>query len=250
MESLIPAKADITDIPVWLRAGWRVFRSAWKPSAAYASIFALLGFIQFYWVIQTGLTPLVVALSGGFMLIGPALLGGFFNMADQLEQRAPARLSCFFQGFRRSPPGLWVVAVIEMFLFLIWLTDAGVAYGIYFGLTPNMNLPAFLAGLAGEGNTWAYLIFTGVVGATLAMIIYATSALSVPLLYYRRANLTVAVGASVRAVFGNFPAMMAWGLLLATAMFGILLLALPLFPVAFPVLAYASRAAYRHIFPL
>ncbi|MDP2829076.1 MAG: DUF2189 domain-containing protein [Sulfuricellaceae bacterium] len=250
MEPLTPSKATLSDTFCWLHTGWLTFMSAWKHSAAYAAIFAFLGFAQFYWVIQSGLTPLVVALSGGFMLIGPALLCGFFNMADQLEQQAPARLSYFFQGFRRSPPGLWVIAVIEMFLFLIWLTDAGVAYGIYFGLTPNMNLPAFLAGLAGEGNTWPYLIFTGVVGTILAMIIYATSALAVPLLYYRRTNLTGAVGASVRAVFGNFPAMMAWGLLLSVAMFGTLLLALPLFPVVFPVLAYASRAVYRHIFPL
>lgn len=249
MNSLVPNEIRLTSLPCWLHAGWRIFLQAKGLSAAYASIFAALGFVQFFVVVSAGLSPLVVALAGGFMLLGPALLCGFFNVADLLERKEAVRLGEFFAGFRLAPPALWVVALIEMFLFLIWLTDAGVVYGLYFGITPDMGLDAFIAGLAGEGETRPFLFFSGLMWLVLAFIIYATSAFAVPLLFYRRANLAGAVSASVRAVFTNFPAMLAWGVLLSVAMFVAMLLFLPLFPLVFPVLAYASRQAYREVFP-
>jgi len=249
VNALVPNEIRLPSLPCWLHAGWRIFLQAKGLSAAYAGIFAALGFVQFFAAVSAGLSPLVVALAGGFMLLGPALLCGFFNVADLLERKEAVRLGAFFAGFRLAPPALWVVALIEMFLFLIWLTDAGVVYGLYFGITPDMGLDAFIAGLAGEGETLPFLFFSGLMWLVLAFIIYATSAFAVPLLFYRRANLAGAVSASVRAVFTNFPAMLAWGVLLSVAMFVAMLLFLPLFPLVFPVLAYASRQAYREVFP-
>lgn len=249
MSSLIPHRVHLRDLPDWLRAGWRIFLQAKGLSAAYAGIFAVLGLVQFIVVMNAGLAPLMVPLAGGFMLIGPALLCGFFNVSDRIAAGEPVRLSDFLAGFRRAPPALWVVALVEMFIFLIWLTDAGVVYGLYFGITPDMGLAEFAAGLAGEGQTLSFLFFSSLMWLVLAFIIYATSAFAVPLLFYRRTNLAGAVSASVKAVFTNWVALLAWGLLLCAVMFAAMLLFLPLFPVAFPVLAYASGQAYREIFP-
>lgn len=249
MNTLVPDKIRLARLPIWLQAGWRVFLQARGLSAAYAGIFTLLGVAQFFALERAGLSPLAVAVAGGFMLLGPALLCGFFNVSDLLERGGQVRLQDFFAGFLLAPPALWVVALVEMFLFLIWVTDAGVVYGLYFGTAKNIGLPEFLAGLAGEGDTWSYLFFSGLMGTLLASIIYATSAFAVPLLFYRRTNLAGAVSASVRAVFFSFPAMLAWAMTLSVAMFAAMLLLLPLFPVVFPVLAYASRQAYRDVFP-
>lgn len=249
MNILAPNKIRLASLPRWLWAGWRMFLQAKGLSAAYAGIFAVLGFMQFFVLVRTGLSPLVVALAGGFMLLGPALLSSFFNVSDHLERGGRVRLQHFLAGFRRAPPALWVVGLIEMFLFLIWLTDAGVVYSLYFGVANNMGLVEFFAGLAGEGDTWPYLFFSGLMGMLLTFIIYTTSVFAVPLLFYRRANLVRAVSASVRAVFSNFPVMLAWGVILSVAMFAAMLFLLPLFPVVFPVLAYASRQAYCDVFP-
>ena len=249
MTQLAPKKVGLSSLPNWLRAGWRDFLRAKGCSAAYSAIFALLGLAQFFVVVTTGFSPLMVALAGGFMLLGPALLCGFFHVSDRLEQGQPVHMLNFFTGFQLAQPALWVIALLEMFLFLVWLTDAGVVYGLYFGMTSQMGLPEFLAGLQGQGNTWPYLFFSGLMGTVLAFIIYATSAFSVPLLFYRRANLVNSVSASVRAVFTNFLTMLAWGVILSVAMFTAMLLLLPLFPLVFPVLAYASKEAYREVFP-
>lgn len=217
--------------------------------AIYAGIFALLGLFQFAGVVSAGLAPLMVPLAGGFMLIGPALLCGFFYVSGHAAAKKPVRLADFFAGFRLAPPALWVIALVEMFVFLIWLTDAGIVYGLYFGITPDMGLAEFAAGLAGEGDTLPFLFFSGLMWLLLAFIIFATSAFAVPLLFYRRANLAGAVSASVKAVFSSFLPMLAWGVLLSVAMLAAILLFLPLFPVVFPVLAYASVQAYSEVFP-
>lgn len=85
-------------------------------------------------------------------------------------------------------------------------------------------------------------------GAVLAFIIFAISAFSVPLLCARRAGLVRAVSASVRAVFANFGVVMVWAVLISTLTIGSILV-LPLFLVVFPLLAYASDAIYRQVFP-
>lgn len=85
-------------------------------------------------------------------------------------------------------------------------------------------------------------------GAALALIIFAISAFSVPLLYYRRAELVQAIVLSVRVVFGNFVPCIAWAFILSGAIISSILL-LPLFLLAFPVLAYASHALYHETFP-
>lgn len=84
-------------------------------------------------------------------------------------------------------------------------------------------------------------------GAALAFIIFAVTTFSVPLLHYRRTQLIEAVMISVKTVFTNFPAAMAWGILVAATMIASVLL-LPLFLVTFPILAYASHALYLELF--
>ena len=78
-------------------------------------------------------------------------------------------------------------------------------------------------------------------------MIFAISAFAVPLIFCRRLDLAKAVGASVRAVFGNFGVMIAWGVILTVGIAGTILLFMPLFVVVFPVLAYASERAYRDV---
>ena len=85
-------------------------------------------------------------------------------------------------------------------------------------------------------------------GAVPAFIIFCVSAFSVPLLYQGRADLVGSISVSVRATLGNFVLSLLWGVLLTSVIVGSVVL-LPLLLVSLPVLAYASYALYRNIFP-
>lgn len=224
-----------------------MFRQTQNASMAYAGIFAVIGAILLIGAVKLDIAPMAYPLAGGFMLVGPAFLAGFFHVASLRAQQKPVRFADFFRGFRHGPAALWVISVVCAFLFLVWLTDAAIVYSLYFGTAPILGSLELIAGL-GEGSKLAsFILFSSLTGSVLALMIFAISAFAVPLIFSRRVELAKAVGLSVRAVFGNLGVMVAWGIILTVCIVGTILLFMPLFVVVFPVLAYASERAYRDI---
>jgi len=240
-------KVSFSDIPNWIAHGWRMFRQTRNASMAYAGIFAVIGAILIVSAVALNLAPMAFPLAGGFMLVGPVFLSGFFHVAALHAQQKPAHFTDFFLGFRQSPASLWAISLICAFLFLIWLTDAAIVYSLYFGTAPILESLKLIAWLGENGKLLSFTLFCSLSGSVLAFMIFAISAFSVPLIFCRRIALTNAVGASVRAIFGNFGVMIVWGSVLATVLGSTILLFMPLFVVAFPVLAYASEQAYRDV---
>lgn len=230
-----------------LVCGWHTFRAIPGPSMAYATLFALIGLALLAAVGRFGISPMALPFAGGFMLVGPALLTGFFRLSVMRAGGRQPSLMAAFAAFAHAPAGLWLVALVCAFLFLIWITDAAVLYTVMIG---REHLPYDLPWVIRlQRQVLVFELWGALMGSVLAFIILAISAFSVPLLHEGRASLIQAVHASVRAVFGNFIACIAWGLVLtATTLLAILLL--PLLIVVLPVLAYASFALYRKVFPL
>jgi uncharacterized membrane protein len=179
------------------------------------------------------------------MLVGPALLCGYFELARRVDDGEPPHWSMLWRGFVNSPPGLWALGLLSAFLLMVWLTDAAIIYSLYFGREPIYLDWGVLSDPEMRDTLWIYFIFSTLVGSVLALIVFAITAFSVPLLYFHRLPLTVTIGRSVRIVFANLVTMVSWGVLLTVAIVGAILLFMPAFVVVFPVLAFASAAAYR-----
>lgn len=226
-----------------LGLGWRHFRGNRLTSIAYALPFAGIGLLLWLIIGQLQATPMALAASGGFMLVGPILLGGYFELADRIIRNEPVRLRHALVAYRQAPPGLWAIGAVCTLFYLIWITDAATLYGFMVGGSPG-GVATFLAP---GSNVRSFAFWSSLMGAALAFIIFAVTTFSVPLLHYRRAQLIEAVMISVKTVFTNFPAAMAWGILVAATMIASVLL-LPLFLVTFPILAYASHALYLELF--
>lgn len=240
-------KFSVVDIFECLKQGWRTFRCIPVPSMAYALIFTGTGFVLLAAVHHYGLAPMALPLVGGFMLIGPVILSGFFKLADQHHAQSQVRLSAALLALVHAPTSVWVIALFCSFLFLIWITDAATLYSFMIG---GEHLPYQLPWqVTVPENVLLFELFGSLMGAVLAFAILAVSAFSVPLLYQNRAKLTVAVGMSVKAIFSNFLTSICWGLLLTLLTF-ISILLLPLLTVTLPVLAYASYELYKKVFPV
>lgn len=243
---LAPRKFSILDIADALRTGWYVFRSMPATSMAYATLFVLIGLVLLMALGRFGISPMALPFAGGFMLVGPALLTGFFRLSAIRAEAGDPRLMDAITALVRAPAGLWLLALICSFLFLIWITDAAVLYVVMIGVE---HLPYDLSWFVErQDDLVAFELWAAVMGSALALIIFAVSAFSVPLLHEGRANPVAAVHASVRAVFGSLVGSVAWGLVLTGAT--VLAIALlPLLTVVLPVLSYASLALYRKVFP-
>ena len=241
-----PQRIGFEDIVEALRFGRAHFLAMPRSSIVYAGVFMLLGLVLLLAIGALGLSPLVLPFAGGFMLLGPVLLAGYFELALRYEQGRQISPAEAFRAFSRAPPELWMVALICAFLFLIWLTDAGVLYSFTLGGTHFGYDLAWLSEFGGD--VLRFELWGSLMGAGLAYMIFVISAFSVPLVYERRTGMVEGIAASARAVLGNFTVCLGWGLVLGVVVMGSILL-LPLLLVTLPVMAYASFHLYRRVFP-
>ena len=241
---LAPAPLALADVGASVRFGLSQFRTLPLLSVGFSALFVAIGLLMFAALEFGQIAPMSLSLAGGFMLVGPILLAGFFSVSDKIRTGRHASFGDIWDGFRRMPRGGWVVSFVCGLLFLIWVTDAGILYGFMVGREPF----GFLRLLRIEGIVVNYAAYSAIMGGILAFILFTVSAFSIPLIYDGRAQLVSGVVASVRAVFGRFGVMMCWALLLA----GVIILStllLPLLLVTLPVMAYASRELYFRTFP-
>jgi uncharacterized membrane protein len=231
-------------LPRALAKGWDMFAHTRPVSVTYAMIFALIGLFILTGIVKASFAPMIFPLAGGFMLVGPLLLSGFFALSDRIRSGQSCSLAVVADGYMKTSSEMMIVSAVCTLLFIIWVTNAGTLYGLIVGRTP-ITLQLLIEP---TNNVIYFLFLSSLIGILLAFIIFAISAFSIPLLYYRRAGLVQAVQLSVSAVFANFTYSMLWALTLAvTIIFSIIVF--PLFLLSFPVLAFASHALYRELFP-
>jgi uncharacterized membrane protein len=228
-----------------LTEGWRTANAARGISIGYASVFTFIGLAILGGLLAKGFTPFVIAAAGGFMLIGPIILGGFFGIAGAVDAGRKAGLADLLSGFGHADKSVWVIAMVCALLFLIFVTDAAILYSYMIGTAP-VWLTDILPATPGFVS---FLLWGAVTGFVVAFLLFAVSAFSVPLLCDRRSTLVQAVTLSVRIVFSHFIPAMVWAALLATLIISSILL-LPLLPLTLPWLAYASRALYLKVLPV
>ncbi len=230
-----PCRELSLDAPLrWLACGWWDFRQALVPSLILGALLTLLSAAITWGTWAYGTLALYLGLATGFVFVGPVLAVGFYVMSRQLESGKPLSLrACWREALRRLRD-LLVVGAVLLVVLLVWARAASMVY-VFF---PSET-----------GQDWEALVpFLGVgssVGALFAAIVFAVSALSLPMLTDRKADSITAVITSVNAVLRNKGAMLVWGTLIvafvvlgfATALLG--------FVVLLPVIGHASWHAYR-----
>jgi uncharacterized membrane protein len=240
----VVGRLTLDSLPNALHRGWQMFLQTRPVSVSYAMIFALIGLVILVGIERASYAPLIFPLAGGFLLIGPILLSGYFALAERVERGEDCRFADVFRGFSRVSRDMLGLAFACTLLFMIWVTDTATLYGFIVGRTPAPLLTLF----SPAENVISFLLWSSLLGAVLALIIFAISAFSVPLLYYRRARLVGAIYLSVTAVLANPLPCLLWAVILSATII-VSILILPLFLVTFPVLTFAGHALYRELFP-
>lgn len=241
---LEPQSLTLADIATWMRQGVAIQRRLAVPSALYAGALAWLAVLMFLAAWLAGAVPMVYALVSGFLLVGSIASSGLMLLALMLERGEPLSLKAMLRRWS-AIPGLFALLGFSLFLWLIWVTDAGILYGLYFRQAelPFMPMFGFSEPLA------AFLLFSGLMGAVPAIIMLAVATFAVPLVLEARCSLPRAVGLSVRALRINLLVLFFWAACVALLV-ALSLCLLPLFLWLFPVLCFASFVCYRQVFPL
>lgn len=227
-----------------LQRGWSLFVQTRQLSVSYAMVFAVIGVLILVSIVRASFAPLIVPVTGSLLMLGAVLLTGYFAIADRVRQGQPARIGDVLGAYSRASSGMLAIAALSTLLFIVWVVDVATLYGFVVGRVPQQ----FLRYLGAAEPSSGFVLWSSVLAAILPLVIFAVSAFSVPLLYYRRVPAMQALRASVSAVSRNLVVSLLWALILAFSIVASIVI-FPLILLTFPVMAFASHALYRELFP-
>lgn len=227
----------------WLVLGWQDFRRAAWPSGFHGLVVATGGVLVLALAIQfTALLPGAVS---GFVLVGPILATGLYDISRRLATGQTPRLDHVFRAWRKGTRPLIWLGVLLMIAGTLWVMVSLVLFGL-FVKAPIDNLYAFVRYAVQQQGDLLFGLWL-LLGALGSALVFAATAVSVPLLLDRETDLRSAILTSIRAVGDNPGPMALWAVLimlatalsLATAMLG--------FIFAVPVIGHATWHAYRDL---
>lgn len=224
----------------WLVLGWRDFRQAPLIGLFYGACFVLMGWLLLACFEHS--PEYTLALSAGFLLVGPFLCLGLYEASRRMARGEPASFWSSLTAWRISRGQLAVFAGVLLVLEMLWGRAAMIVFAISFDGVPDFSGPlsSFFS-----GDMLVFLLTYMAVGALFAGLIYAISVISMPMIMDRSADAISAGLSSMRLVLTQPLVMWFWAALIA----GLVIVAmLPGFAgllIVGPVVGHASWHAYQ-----
>ncbi len=224
----------------WLVLGWRDFRRCPGIGLFYGAAFMAMGWALLK--VFEHAPAYVLALSAGFLLVGPFLFLGLYHASRRLERGEQPDLGDSLLAWEDHLGALAIFAFALLVLELLWARASLVVFALSFDGMPDFK--GSLLALLNPDNLPFIVAYLGV-GALFAALIYSVSVIAMPMILDRATDAITAALISMRLVFTQTGPMLLWGLLIA------LLGALAMLPwfagllVIGPVLGHASWHAYR-----
>jgi len=227
----------------WLARGWDDLKNIGGPGLAHGALIAILGGV----LLMVGSTHLylVAAAVTGYLLVGPVMTTGLCELARRREARQSVGFDDSLQGLTRNPEGLLHFGAGLAFVALLWF----VLSAFLLESVLRAPVPSLSVALWGGSSMLTVTQILGYIacGAVLAGVVFAVSAVSVPMIIDRHASAAAAIRASLQVTITNLPAMLLWAaLIVAITAIGFLTLLVGMVVVA-PLLGYATWHAYRDV---
>jgi uncharacterized membrane protein len=224
----------------WLALGWRDFTRAPLIGVFYGAAFMVMGWALLKMFEHA--PAYTLALSAGFLLMGPFLCLGLYRVSQRLEAGQKPDFGDSMLAWDTRTGQLAIFGFVLLVLEMLWGRATLVIFAVSFDGLPDFK-GSLLALLdpANLGFTLAWLA----VGAVFAGLIYAVSVISMPMILHRQTDAISAGLTSLRLVFTQPAVMLCWGALITLL---VVLAMLPWFAgllVVGPVLGHASWHAYR-----
>ncbi len=231
----------------WLGGGWRDMWTEPGVSLAYGALFAFAAAALAWGTTQAGVQSVILALAGGFLLIGPLAAVGLYEKSRCLEAGQPFSLPQVIGAVLHPRGQLGFFGVLLLLIFMVWMQLAFLLFMLFSGSSAIPPASEFVPMLMFTKHGLGLMVVGTIVGAALAAVTFAVSALSVPLLMVKDVDIVTAVSTSLRAVAVNPKAMALWAALIAGFMaLGIATLFVGL-AIAFPLVGHATWHAFRSI---
>jgi uncharacterized membrane protein len=227
----------------WLRAGWNDFAAQPVASLFYGVVLAAMGAL----LTRYSAGAIGLALTTGFLLVGPFLAIGIYSLSRQRELHGRAALAPSLTAWRANFPSIGLYALLLTLLLAVWIRVSLVIVAAFF--PPDaQTLGGLLRLLARSPEGWLFAAVYLAAGAVFALLVFATSAVSLPMLLARPEMDTLsAMITSFNALRRNFRPMLVWGVtIVALTLAGFATWGVGLVVIV-PLIGHATWHAYREL---
>ena len=242
------AQPAVRSIPLvqplaWLRRGWYDLHACFGPSLLHGVIVAIGGLTVLTLTLRA--VQLMPGALTGFLLIGPILCTGLYELSRRNAAGERPRLGHAFAAWRRGTRPLVALGLLLFLAATAWVLVSALLFKL-FVVVPLDSPQRFLRyAVAGQGG-WLFFLWL-VAGGLGAALVFSLTVVSAPLLLDRRVSLRTALLASVRAVGDNPAPMALWALLIMLATVASMATLMIGFVFAVPVIGHATWHAYRDV---
>jgi uncharacterized membrane protein len=228
----------------WLAAGWRDLMNAKAVGLSYGAGFIVVSYVLTIGLIELGYGSLVLPLFGAFLLVAPIQVVGLYDVSRRLEQGLPVSFASAWAACKSKAHAISAMGVVFLVFALAWKLIALLLFAIFFHDRPP-QLDQMLESIVFAPQGALFLGVGTAIGAVLASVLFAISAVSVPMLMDRDIDVVTAITISMRVVRANFPVMIGWAAMIVVMTFAGIVTFFIGFAVVLPVLAFATWHAYR-----
>jgi uncharacterized membrane protein len=236
--------ADLRDV---LQKGINDFGSMPTHSIFLIMIYPIAGLILLRLSFGYDLLPVVFPLIAGFALLGPLIAIGLYEMSRRREQGLPPSWDALNVFSLLRVRSIATLGLVLMVIFVAWLSAAMAVYQSTFGGWTPTSFGAFVEQVFTTSSGWTLILVGCGVGFVFALVTFAVSVVSFPMLVDRDVGVVVAVQTSLRAVAANPLPMAVWGLIVVSLL---LIGSLPVLiglAVVLPVLGHSTWHLYRKL---
>ena len=233
----VPTSAPLT----WLGRGFDDLLAMPVGSLFYGAILATMGYLltNFYG------GAIGIAFTTGFLIIGPFVAIGLYELSRRRAAGESTRLQLTLTAWRANLSAISFYAVILMLSLAVWMRVSVVVIALFF---PDgvESLNELFTALQRSSDAWIFAIVYLCMGAVLASITFATSAVALPMLLDRdEMDAISAMIVSFNVIRQNLPAMALWAaLIVALTAAGFLSWFIGL-AIVLPIIGHATWYAYR-----
>jgi uncharacterized membrane protein len=229
-----------TDPLRWLRMGARDFARCPGIGLFYGVCFMVMGWALLK--VYQNAAAYVLALSAGFLLVGPFLCLGLYHVSQTLERGEKPDFGASLLAWDTRTGTLAIFGFVLLVLEMLWGRAALVVFAVSFDGMPDFkgSLPALL-----DPENLGFIVAYLAVGGVFAGLIFAISVVAMPLILDRPVDAITAGLTSLRLVLTQPGVMLLWGALITALVVAAMLPWFAGLVVAGPVLGHASWHAYR-----
>jgi uncharacterized membrane protein len=230
----------LTDPLRWIDRGTRDFIRAPGIGLFYGGVFMLMGWALLK--VFEHAPAYTLALSAGFLLVGPFLCLGLYRVSQRLERGEQPDFGDSLLAWDTRTGQLAIFGFVLLVLEMLWGRATLVVFAVSFEGMPDFK-GSLLALL--EPENIGFIVAWAAVGGVFAGLIFAISVVAIPMILDRETDAITAGLTSLRLVLSQPGVMLGWGALIT------LLTVLAMLPgfagliVVGPVLGHASWHAYR-----